>query len=361
MERVDIDFLKKVAEQADEVYFIYDYQGNRFEFINNAFEYVTKLSCQELINNPAMLLNIVHPDDVDYVKSEYIAAGKRQSKALINFRILRPDKVERWIRLKIYPVLDGNDTAFVFGIAEDDTPRKAGFSNMQKVNEWKDSVMGILSHDLRGPIGIISTLASAIGAELPAEDHTQVHEWLKMIRDVSKKNLEMIKNLLSTEPLDTTKVVLSKERLDLVQEVRQVMDIFIQSPNSLSTKFEFTCSHDKIFAQVDHSKFLQVINKLMSNAITLTRDDGLIKVHMEQLENSVTITVENNGSGIPKKLQPVLFHKPAEAVANGEEPVGLDMWVVRSIMESHGGSVWFESDERKSCKFYVDFPIGLNF
>jgi two-component system sensor histidine kinase VicK len=87
-------------------------------------------------------------------------------------------------------------------------------------------------------------------------------------------------------------------------------------------------------------------------------------VHLEKLENSALLTVEDNGIGVPLKLQPFLFKKRTEAGRtgiNGEKSVGLGMWIVKSFAEAHGGRVWFESEEQKGSKFYVEIPLGSRY
>jgi two-component system sensor histidine kinase VicK len=107
-------------------------------------------------------------------------------------------------------------------------------------------------------------------------------------------------------------------------------------------------------------KFLQIVNNLISNAIKFTKENGVIKVDLQQLEKSVLITVADNGIGIPKSMQPVLFKKYTKAGrtgVDGEESVGLGMWIVKSLTEAHNGRVWFESEEDKGSKFYVEIPV----
>lgn len=106
-------------------------------------------------------------------------------------------------------------------------------------------------------------------------------------------------------------------------------------------------------------KFLQIINNLVSNAIKFTRENGQITVQLEKLEKTALITVADNGIGIPKSLHPILFNKYTKAGrkgVDGEESFGLGMWIVKSLTEAHKGRVWFESEEGKGSKFYVEIP-----
>ncbi|MEX8547646.1 MAG: ATP-binding protein [Mucilaginibacter sp.] len=356
------EILKEMTEQSEDVFFVFNAIEKRFAYVSSAFDHITKRSCTELHNHPLSLLEIVHQEDLEYVKENFDLLLSKKTESLLDFRICRSDKAERWIRLKVYPIIEGNQVQYLSGTAVDDTARKVSIFNMQKINGWKDSVLEILSHDLRGPIGTVRMLAEAIANKLPEAENKQIHQWTDMIRDISKRNLSLIKNILTRESLDTAGVEISKERVNLIWEINEVMHIFIQSQKNLDKNFEFTHSHDNIYAEIDSMKFLQIINNLVANAIKFTKENGQIKIHLEKLEKSVLITVSDNGIGIPKNLHPVLFNKYTEAGrqgVDGEESVGLGMWIVKSLIDAHGGRVWFESEENKGSKFYVELPIRL--
>jgi two-component system sensor histidine kinase VicK len=351
--------LKKMADGADEVFFIFNVQQQEFEYINKAFESITKRKVAEVLKNPELLLTIIHQDDLDYVKLNFKHFLEVPGTNLISFRIIRNDQVERWIRLKLYSLANDSQVFFLTGVAEDDTARKVSVLNMQTVNGWKNSTLEILSHDLRGPIGTVKMLAHVIAMKLP--DNPEIHKLTELIEDISKRNIHLIKTVLKRETLETASVEMTKERLDIVGEIRQVMDIYIKSQESIEKKIELTSSHEEIFVMIDSMKFLQVINNLVSNAIKFTRPNGHVHLHIEKLEETILITVTDNGIGIPRKLYPVLFDKYTAAGrkgVQGEDSVGLGMWIIKSITESHGGKVWFESEVDKGTKFYLEVPIG---
>ena len=360
MDKNEEKVLKQMTLQSEEVYFIFNSKEDRFTFVNKAFEEVTKRNCSELLHNPRLLLDIIHPEDLPYVGNYLKVLSIKKSSTFLSFRILRPDHTERWMRVKLYPILDGNEIQYISGLAEDDSARIASIFNMQKVNGYKNSTLEILAHDLRGPIGTVKMLASVISRKLP--DNQEIHKLTELIEDISRRNIELIKNVLKRESLDTAEVEMSRERVDVVWEIRQAMDVYIKSQDAIEKKLEFTFSHDKIFAEVDSMKFLQIINNLVSNAIKFTNIHGYIKVHVEKLDNSFLITVEDNGIGIPRSLQPILFKKYTKAGREGlegEDTVGLGMWIVKLFTEAHKGKIWFESKENEGSKFYVEFPLDV--
>jgi two-component system sensor histidine kinase VicK len=354
------ELLTILTDLSEEVYFIYDTNESSFKYVNKAFETISGKECKDLLNKPKTLFKMIHKEDLAYVKKTFNDLLKEKENSLLNFRIHRPDTMERWIRLKIYPIIKDEEILYITGVGEDDTPRKASIFNMQKINGWKDANLEILSHDLRGPIGAVQMLTKVINKKIP--DNPELQKLTKMIADISKRNLDLIQTLLKKEFLSTAKVEISKERLDVVWEIDQAMDIYLKAQENIKKQIRFTHSHKNIFATIDSMKFLQIINNLVSNAIKFTDDIGCIEVHVEKLETTFLITVKDNGIGIPKSLQPLIFEKYTKAGRqgiDGEESVGLGMWIVKTLTEIHGGKVWFESEPKKGSKFYIELPFGL--
>lgn len=360
MEQKEIaGILNEMTDQSDEICFVFDTREKCFQYVNGAFETVTNRQSKELFDRPKLLFKIVHKEDLPYVRQSFKFLLTKKEPSMLDFRICRPDKSERWIRMKVYPVIRDDQVAFLSGIAEDDTARKTSIFNMQKINGWKDANLEILSHDLRGPIGTVQMLSSIISRKIP--ENAEVGKLTEMIEEISRRNIKLIRNLLSRESIETASVEISKERLDVVWEIHQALDIYLSAQENLKRTIRFSHSHEKVFAEVDSMKFLQVINNLVSNAIKFTEDDGTIKVHIERLEKTFLVTIQDDGLGIPKSLQPILFHKYTQAGrkgVDGEESVGLGMWIVKTLTEAHGGKVWFDTEVRKGTTFYVEIPYG---
>jgi two-component system sensor histidine kinase VicK len=246
-------------------------------------------------------------------------------------------------------------------MGEDDTVRRASLMSMEKISAWKNASLEIVSHDLRGPIGTMKMLASVINKKLP--DQPEIQKLTSLIEEIANRNIELIKVLLSKETFESHEVQIRKERLDVVWEINQALKMYVEAQNNIKRTIVFTHSHKKLYAELDSLKFLQIVNNLVSNAIKFTEENGQIKIHVEKLEDAFLLTVQDNGIGIPKTLQPVLFKKYTEARRdglNGEESVGLGMWIIKSLVEEHRGTIWFETQERLGTTFYVKISLGLD-
>lgn len=350
---------KEIADQSDDVYFIYDRESKSISYLNDSFEGVFHLKRDMSSNSIDQIMKILHPDDKQYVIDKY-RQFLRQKKSIVNdFRIRWPNQEERWLRCYLFPYKVDKKLKFIVGYIHDDSAFKRNMFLMQKINTRKDCVLEILSHDLKGPFGIVQMLSTAIEKRLPIENNKEIHEWLQFIQEICKRNILMISDLVNTEFLESTAVDMDKERIDLVSELKEAINTYKKSQVNILKNFTLTYSHGEIYAQVDSLKFMQVINNLISNAIKFTYDGGNIHIHIARAEDKVVITISDDGIGIPKHLQPYLFDRFTKARRigiKGEESVGLGMSLIKTVVELHKGTIKFKSEENKGSEFFIEIP-----
>jgi two-component system sensor histidine kinase VicK len=356
---LDLTIFEQIARQTSEVWFLFDLSTKRFTYLGPTFEAVWKRKPENLLADPAWILETIHPDDKPYVTNNYGHFMEQKERLRLDFRILHPDGNQRWIALKTYPIEQQGEVRSVCGFAEDDTPRKENLLYMQTTIGKKNASLEIISHDLRGPLGIIKSLASLIEKNLSPTHNQRLVEHTHLIQRVCQRNVDLIRQMTTQEFLESPEVEIDMERLDLVAEVKEVMGQYQQAQETIAKVFELTSSHPFVYAEVDSNKYLSIINNLVSNAIKFTPEQGRIHLHVEQQKDSVLISVQDNGVGIPQKYHSVLFDKFTKARRSGlkgEESVGLGMSIIKRLVEMHQGKIWFESEEHKGTTFYVEIP-----
>jgi signal transduction histidine kinase len=116
-------------------------------------------------------------------------------------------------------------------------------------------------------------------------------------------------------------------------------------------------------ALCDEARAAQIIGNLLSNASKYTPRGGQIAVTVALAEEDgfLEVSVADNGVGIPANDQPRLFDRffrAQSAVLTGASGAGLGLHITRSLIELHGGHIWFESELGKGSTFHVAFPIA---
>lgn len=350
---------EQVGELSEDVYFIYDHSLAAFSYINSACVSVLQLTPAVLKGKPEMLLEILHPEDRTYVIDflKHCVEGGKPDR--IEFRILLPENLKKYILLEVFPLEKTNNRHLIAGMAFDITTTKLNILYAEKINARKDSTLEILAHDLKAPIGMINMMASAIQNISKQKGDDTLTRYIDLIQSLCIRNIDLIRELVNQEFLESTEVDLRKERSDIVWGLSDVLEQYKKSSDIILKKFNFTSSVDKLYIEMDSLKLMQVFNNLISNAIKFTPDNGVISVHVLEQEDTVMVTVSDNGIGIPEELHPFLFDKFTRARRKGlkgEVSVGLGMSIIKTIVELHAGRIWFESAKDKGSTFYIEVP-----
>lgn len=355
------EILQKLLLQSQKLVFIWDVSNNELVFLNDAFEYIWKRPSYIILAMPSIILDSLHPQDKDYLMKEYQELVSGVPKQDIEFRVIMPDQTEGWLMLTPFFLEGGDGKQYVGGIVDDITSVKDNIRNLERFAAKKDSVLEILSHDLAGPLAIIKSLADSLSQNTADYNNKEVQKIFEIISESSARSIRLIRDFVQQEFLESSKVTLVKRRVNVVEKVREVIEQYKQGEDHIYKKFKLKSSHDKLFMKLDISKFMQVINNLISNAIKFTHDDGLISTEILDQGESVLITICDNGIGIPQQLQDDLFDKFTKARRpglRGEPSTGLGMSLIKTIVGWHNGRIWFKSEENKGTTFYIELPKG---
>ena len=112
-------------------------------------------------------------------------------------------------------------------------------------------------------------------------------------------------------------------------------------------------------ALVNEFTLSKALENLIDNAISYSHDGGVIQMELERMEKEVIFKIADQGIGIPKEDQPSIFReffRARNAVKKKNVGTGLGLFIVKNIVEGHGGKVWFTSEENKGSTFYVSIP-----
>ncbi len=312
---------------------------------------------------PASLLRLVHEEDQSYVLDRLAHVLSRKVLTLLEFRVQLPKRQEQWVCVKA-SAIEGAAGNLVIGHVEDVTLQRVYNDHLKRYSNKKNSVLNILAHDLAGPLGMIQNLSELLAEQLNAHEEEETQEVLRLIERMSKHGSELLREFMNQEFLESSHTELITRRVNMVAKMGEALEEYKIVGGELMTKtVSFTSSSDEVYAELDDLKFMQVITNLISNALKFTADDGIINVRLEEEENSVLVTVADNGVGIPAKYHPILFEKFTEARRpglKGEKSVGLGMSIVKTIIEWHHGEIWFESAEGQGTTFYIRIPKKQN-
>lgn len=350
--------VEQVATTFGQAYFVYKIHDNRFVYLTSALADLVGISIESALQNALQFLEFLYPEDKEFMFDQYARLLDSKTQKGIEFRIQVPGHDIQWLCLccQLFEQEEGN---YIAGYVEDITKHKEYQHNILKFNAKKNSTLEILSHDLAAPFSNIEGMVELLENEVQpcGEVATQL---LAFIKQNAKKGSDIIRDFIDNEFLESSQVVLHKERVDICDRIGMMMENYQKmGGNLLSKKFVLQLPPESIYVYLDVMKFMQAINNLISNAIKFTYDTGTIIVKVEEQVGKVVITVADNGIGIPDDLKSQLFDKFTKSRregVRGEKSVGLGMSIIKNIVELHQGHVWFESEENKGSTFFVEVP-----
>ncbi|RYG18791.1 MAG: GHKL domain-containing protein [Chitinophagaceae bacterium] len=346
-----------IGSASSDGYFIYDLTKNTFSYANNALYDMLEMEREQTLLAPNQLINLVHPDDRDHAKFCFEECMLDLLPKKYEIRLLL-GTTEKYIRCTIFPLREENEDQLC-GWIEDTTIDRHNRSLIEQINARKNATLEVLSHDLKEPMSLVKLTASAIQKDIEKTGNKYLVDSVEFITNMCERNIRLVRSIINHEFLKSSIVELSKERVELVAELHDVIRTYRKSHLRELKDFRFESSSHKIYLFIDSMKFMQVINNLISNAIKFTGLNGIISVGVFEQETTVLVRVSDNGIGIPNEIKPFLFDANKNVLRKGlagEESGGLGMNIIKSIVELHEGQIKFESTEGIGTTFYITLP-----
>jgi len=210
-----------------------------------------------------------------------------------------------------------------------------------------------VAHDLRNPVGAISSALGMMDRQPPAEEQTRT--WLKLIRQATDQSLGLINNILSLEiPVGKLKKE-SVELAELLATCAGTMQFKAAQKHQ-----QLTLAAEPITLSLDREKIWRVVINLLDNAIKFSPEGAEIKLGAVRGNGEATISVSDQGIGIGPGMENKLFtladdvKRPGTA---GEQSFGLGLALVKQIIQAHGGTIGVCSKDGKGTTFTIKLPL----
>lgn len=353
-------FFLDQAAASPHVHFIYEVAAGRVTYINAAYEQLLQGHSDQVNEELPALLARLHPDDLPLLARYWQLWTQGRLHDEIEVR-LRPTAggPEQWLCVTPHWQQDAAGQVWLGGTVRDITRTKHYQDSSDKFNSKKNTVLEILSHDLSGSFVMVQQLTGYVRDALGNYANPQVPEMLNMVLDTSQRSVQLIRNLVDQEFLETTEIPLKRERVDLRERISEALAPAQYLPGGEALHLQVELPPKPVYAEVDVNKMLQVMNNLLLNAYKFTPDGGHITVRLEELADKVRISVADDGIGIPAHLQPRLFERftPARRQGlRGEPTTGLGLLLCKTIVELHGGTLTVVSAEGQGSTFTAEFP-----
>ena len=217
---------------------------------------------------------------------------------------------------------------------------------LREMERLRAEFLAMVSHELRSPLtsvkGSITTLLNP-SSPLNAAEILQFH---RIIDSQTDQMRELIADLLDVARIDTGTLSVAPEPMALATLVGEARDAFQSGGGQHTLLIDLDPELPLVMA--DRLRMVQVLNNLLFNAARHSQESSPISVSVERGEIQVTVSVADEGSGVPADRMPSLFRKFSGITAEDRERdfarLGLGLAICKGIVEAHGGRIWAESD-----------------
>jgi signal transduction histidine kinase len=233
-------------------------------------------------------------------------------------------------------------------------------AQLVRASSAKTAFIAMMSHELRTPLNGIIGFADMLSDPMFG-DHTpeETRDLASNIMASGRHLLGLINDLLDMAKIEAGKIEIRPVPTEVAGLVYEVENVLSALARAKEIEMTTDVDSDVPLAMADPSRLRQVLFNLVSNAIKFTPEGGRITVDVVNLEQSVTISVSDNGPGLlPEEAERIFQPYERGSAGADDEGAGLGLALARSLIELQGGRIWVKSTPGKGSTFSVLIPAA---
>ncbi|HEX7487350.1 MAG TPA: ATP-binding protein [Anaeromyxobacteraceae bacterium] len=286
---------------------------------------------------------------VPFERLPVVAALRGESTRGQAYCLDLPDGRKVWTVIGAAPIrgLDGSVVGAVLTLGD--------VSRLRAIQEEREDLSRMISHDLRAPLGIVLAQAKLIGRRNEGLDAVRARA--AGIATSAQRMASMLNDLVESALLDAGKLCLERAPLDLGALVRDLRARFAAPFDGERIKVEAPPELPRLDA--DANRIERVLMNLFTNALKYSAPGSEVVVRLSYDAAEVVVEVEDEGQGIAPEDLPHLFERYFRALGTSRhEGMGLGLYTARRLVEAHGGTIGVTSVAGKGSVFRVRLPRG---
>ncbi len=230
-----------------------------------------------------------------------------------------------------------------------------------QLNADKDRFISILAHDLKSPFNSILGFLNLLTTNIHKYDIDKIEKQITLINNSAQTTYILLEDLLLWARSQSGKLTfepLDLNLMDLCREVERMLKPYI-----IAKKIKVIhVFKEDLIAHADSDMLKTILRNLISNALKFTRSDGQIEINASKTSSEITISVKDNGVGMPPEIASKLFdtaHTHTSSGTENESGTGLGLFLCAEFVEIHKGKIWVESKVREGSTFFFTIPINI--
>lgn len=231
------------------------------------------------------------------------------------------------------------------------------FAAVQQLEQIKSEMIHMVSHDLRTPLSRI-LLSTRVVERKGKIDNPELEAYVNDIRDTTQHMQSLLEDILSLEKIESEESH-NWKHFNVTTVLKKVTETFKGHVKLHQQEYFCELPDEPITILGSQIQIQQAFSNYISNAIKYTPNGGKISVRAYNESNFLVFEVTDTGYGIPTESHAKIFNRFYRAKTPGTETIsgtGLGLSLVKTVIERHGGRVWFTSEVGKGSTFSCSLP-----
>lgn len=237
-------------------------------------------------------------------------------------------------------------------------------AELVQLDKMKDEFVAIVSHELRTPLTIVKNYLWLVLNKDTAQVGAEPLRKIQIAIQSVERLMALVEDTLMVSRIENAKIILKKEKMDIVGRIKYIVEIYSLQAHEKDILINIKSPFEEFLIEADINRIHEVFVNLLGNAIKFSPKKGEIQfvITVSEDKKNVLIAVKDQGPGVPKEKQDILFTKFGkidESYVNlpNVNGTGLGLYISQEIVKMHGGLITVESEYGEGATFTVSLPI----
>lgn len=229
--------------------------------------------------------------------------------------------------------------------------------SLDKLESSRRSFVSNVSHELRTPMTSIGGFIDGIlDGTIPPSKQSY---YLNIVSDEIRRLSRLVVAMLNMSKIESGSFEMKPNNYDISEQIIHILLTFEQVIEEKNISIEGLENLNPTYIVADNDMIYQVVYNIFDNAVKFTNDGGYIRVSMQNTDDEIEVHIKNSGIGIDSEELPRVFerfYKVDKSRSLDAKGAGLGLYIVKMMVEMHGGKIWAVSEDEHTAEFIFKLP-----
>jgi len=235
---------------------------------------------------------------------------------------------------------------------------KQYIEELEELNNHKENILSIISHDLRSPLGGIITASKYLKDNFDSMGRDEIKQMIGLIHRSTVKELNMLDYLVEWARIRYASEVFTPHKISLAEHVAKAIEILNEAAKSGGITLENKVKTGTIVF-VDEHMLMSVLHNIISNAIKHSNKGDKITVSAKPKGDNIVVEIKDTGEGMTKEIQEKLFTPQMSTLLKAREEkkgAGIGLLLVKEFLNKNKSEIWVKSKKGEGSSFFFTLP-----